>query len=105
MLFHRATSSSFRTTLMNLAQVTKRAIFSHQFRPVLGPKQLYSIRRMHIQSIPMCKYSLIVPAGKSITKSETNSLPGEGSSDNYAYIVVDDKSKKAIIIDPANPDE
>ncbi|KAH8599737.1 beta-lactamase-like protein [Bisporella sp. PMI_857] len=38
---------------------------------------------MHIQSIPMW----------------------EGSSDNYAYLVVDDKSKKAIIIDPANPDE
>jgi glyoxylase-like metal-dependent hydrolase (beta-lactamase superfamily II) len=30
---------------------------------------------------------------------------GEGSSDNYAYLVVDDKSKDAVIIDPANPDE
>ncbi|KAG9235876.1 beta-lactamase-like protein [Amylocarpus encephaloides] len=28
-----------------------------------------------------------------------------GKSDNYAYLVVDDKSKDAIIIDPANPDE
>ncbi|TLS28913.1 hypothetical protein PpBr36_01581, partial [Pyricularia pennisetigena] len=28
-----------------------------------------------------------------------------GSSDNYAYLVVDDKSKDAVIIDPANPEE
>ncbi|EPE34597.1 Metallo-hydrolase/oxidoreductase [Glarea lozoyensis ATCC 20868] len=38
---------------------------------------------MHIQSIPMWT----------------------GSSDNYAYLVVDDKSKDAVIIDPANPEE
>ncbi|KAH7152410.1 beta-lactamase-like protein [Dactylonectria estremocensis] len=38
---------------------------------------------MHIQSIPMW----------------------EGSHDNYAYLVVDDKSKDAVIIDPANPPE
>ncbi|KAL5329035.1 hypothetical protein ACEPPN_002544 [Leptodophora sp. 'Broadleaf-Isolate-01'] len=40
-------------------------------------------RAMHIQSIPMWT----------------------GTSDNYAYLVVDDKSKDAVIIDPANPDE
>lgn len=28
-----------------------------------------------------------------------------GSSNNYAYLVIDDKSKDAVIIDPANPDE
>ncbi|TAQ89607.1 Hydroxyacylglutathione hydrolase [Chlorociboria aeruginascens] len=38
---------------------------------------------MHIQSIPMWT----------------------GSSDNYAYLVVDDKTKDAVVIDPANPDE
>jgi hypothetical protein len=32
-------------------------------------------------------------------------LVGEGRSDNYAYLVVDEKSKDAVIIDPANPDE
>lgn len=32
-------------------------------------------------------------------------LTGEGRSDNYAYLVVDDKSKDAVIIDPANPEE
>lgn len=30
---------------------------------------------------------------------------GEGSGNNYAYLVVDDKSKDAVIIDPANPPE
>lgn len=30
---------------------------------------------------------------------------GVGSSDNYAYLVVDDKSKDAVIIDPAHPEE
>ncbi|KAI1377414.1 Las1-domain-containing protein [Hypoxylon crocopeplum] len=40
-------------------------------------------RAMHIQSIPMWT----------------------GTSDNYAYLLVDDKSKDAVIIDPANPDE
>lgn len=29
----------------------------------------------------------------------------EGSSDNYAYIVTDEKSKDSVIIDPANPEE
>ncbi|KAH8733391.1 Las1-like-domain-containing protein [Ilyonectria robusta] len=30
---------------------------------------------------------------------------GIGSHDNYAYLVIDDKSKDAVIIDPANPPE
>jgi glyoxylase-like metal-dependent hydrolase (beta-lactamase superfamily II) len=38
---------------------------------------------MHIQSIPMWT----------------------GTSDNYAYLVIDENSKDAVIIDPANPDE
>ncbi|OCK78801.1 putative hydroxyacylglutathione hydrolase [Lepidopterella palustris CBS 459.81] len=38
---------------------------------------------MHIQSIPMW----------------------EGTGNNYAYLVVDDNSKEAVIIDPANPPE
>jgi len=28
-----------------------------------------------------------------------------GTSDNYAYLVVDDKSKDAVIVDPASADE
>lgn len=30
---------------------------------------------------------------------------GTGTSDNYAYLVTDDKSKDAVIIDPAHPEE
>jgi len=33
------------------------------------------------------------------------SFAGTGSHDNYAYLVVDDKSKDAVIIDPAHPTE
>ncbi|KAI1404575.1 hydroxyacylglutathione hydrolase [Hypoxylon fuscum] len=40
-------------------------------------------RAMHIQSIPMWT----------------------GGHDNYAYLLVDDKSKDAVIVDPANPEE
>lgn len=31
--------------------------------------------------------------------------PGKGTSNNYAYLVVDEKSRDAVIIDPANPPE
>lgn len=30
---------------------------------------------------------------------------GEGKGNNYAYLVTDDKTKEAVIIDPANPPE
>lgn len=30
---------------------------------------------------------------------------GVGSSNNYAYLVSDEKTKDAVIIDPANPPE
>ncbi|KAK3952491.1 beta-lactamase-like protein [Pseudoneurospora amorphoporcata] len=57
-------------------------------RTSLAPRHVYRqfaavTRKMHIKSIPMWT----------------------GSSDNYAYLVVDDKSKDAVIIDPANPEE
>jgi hypothetical protein len=32
-------------------------------------------------------------------------LVGEGSGNNYAYLVTDDKTKEGVIIDPANPPE
>lgn len=32
-------------------------------------------------------------------------LVGTGTSNNYAYLVADEKSKNAVIIDPANPPE
>ncbi|ESA42451.1 hypothetical protein GE21DRAFT_7310 [Neurospora crassa] len=57
-------------------------------RTSLAPRHVYrqfaaTHRKMHIKSIPMWT----------------------GSSDNYAYLVVDDKSKDAVIIDPAHPEE
>lgn len=39
--------------------------------------------------------------GGAITDDEC----GYKGGDNYAYLVVDDKSKDAVIIDPANPPE
>ena len=30
---------------------------------------------------------------------------GEGTGNNYAYLVTDDKTKDAVIVDPANPSE
>ena len=30
---------------------------------------------------------------------------GTGSSNNYAYLLIDDKTKDSMIIDPANPEE
>ncbi|KPM36985.1 hypothetical protein AK830_g9578 [Neonectria ditissima] len=42
------------------------------------------------------------PAQKDLGWSR---FEGEGSHDNYAYLVIDDKSKDAVIIDPANPPE
>lgn len=35
----------------------------------------------------------------------TSEYEGTGSSNNYAYLVKDDKSNDAVIIDPANPPE
>ncbi|KAI1330079.1 Las1-domain-containing protein [Xylariaceae sp. FL0255] len=45
----------------------------------------------------------IVDAEKPDKKPED--IPGTGSHDNYAYLVVDDKSKDAVIVDPAHPEE
>ena len=60
-------------------------------------------RAMHIQSIPMCKsinHGRVAICFKILINGT-----GVGSSNNYAYLVVDDKSKDAVIIDPANPPE
>ena len=66
--------------------------------------QLALNRAMHIQSIPMCE-SICMSVGD--TKSSDLGSPGTGSHDNYAYLVIDDKSesKDAVIIDPAHPEE
>lgn len=45
------------------------------------------------------------PRVKEAAGSELNLRLGEGTGNNYAYLVSDDKSKEAVIIDPANPPE
>lgn len=73
--------------------------------------QLITARAMHIQSIPMCKRQFLqlfkakLPFKFLERSSDTGTVTGVGSSNNYAYLVVDDKSKDAVIIDPANPPE
>lgn len=61
---------------------------------------------MHIQSIPMCEYAIVYISAIVGTQSLTSLISsGTGSSNNYAYLVVDDKSRDAVIIDPAHPEE
>ncbi|KAG7107070.1 hydroxyacylglutathione hydrolase like protein [Verticillium longisporum] len=59
----------------------RRTLTQTQTPSIIRPRILTSA--MHIQSIPMWV----------------------GSSNNYAYLVKDDKTKEAFIIDPANPEE
>ncbi|KAM0722580.1 hypothetical protein Q7P37_002021 [Cladosporium fusiforme] len=66
---------------MSLLNLSKRAITRPVSSHFIAPAII--ARKMHIQSIPMW----------------------EGSGNNYAYLVTDDKSKQAVIIDPANPSE
>lgn len=65
--------------------------------------QLAFARAMKIQSIPMCTYQYL--EWLPFDFSEAHDHEGTGTSDNYAYLVIDDKSKDAVIIDPANPAE
>ena len=58
---------------------------------------------MHIQSIPMCMYNN--PGAVVNLKWPLMRHTGEGTGNNYAYLVTDEKSKEAVIIDPANPPE
>ena len=62
-------------------------------------------RAMHIHSIPMCECcapAMFSPvAGFKLRRKNT----GKGTGNNYAYLVVDEQSKNAAVIDPANPPE
>ncbi|MCJ1401014.1 Cytoplasmic glyoxalase II [Xylographa trunciseda] len=51
---------------------------------------------------PALTYTLCL---RTMNNSWYTAPVGEGSSNNYAYLVVDDKTKDAVIIDPANPPE
>ncbi|KAF2658855.1 hydroxyacylglutathione hydrolase [Lophiostoma macrostomum CBS 122681] len=63
-----------------LAPLINRTAITSFLRPITRQA---TVRAMHIQSIPMW----------------------EGTGNNYAYLVTDDQSKEAVIIDPANPPE
>lgn len=65
-----------------------------------NPVQLSVSRAMHIQSIPMCMSTLMERQYYGI-----NIDIGEGTGNNYAYLVSDDKTHEAVIIDPAHPKE
>ncbi|KAL8880649.1 MAG: hypothetical protein Q9198_001985 [Flavoplaca austrocitrina] len=62
---------------------------------------------MHIQSIPMCKRAQPEPPFIVLDRFlDYSYVPkGVGSSNNYAYLVTDESSKDAVIVDPANPSE
>lgn len=53
----------------------------------------------------MCMFLLEPKLWIKRTLGLTGSNEGTGKGDNYAYLVVDDKSKEAVIIDPAHPAE
>ena len=42
---------------------------------------------------------------ESKNANDSSRLSGVGSSNNYAYLISDDETKDAVIIDPANPPE
>ena len=42
---------------------------------------------------------------KNVYSGYQLTFTGEGTGNNYAYLVTDDKTKQAVIIDPANPSE
>lgn len=78
-------------------------IFSRVLRPCLLSAFIkpYQVRTMHIQSIPMCKFWIVF----AFVFPSLTSILGVGSSNNYAYLVSDETTKDAVIIDPANPPE
>ncbi|KAI7111263.1 hypothetical protein KC343_g19344, partial [Hortaea werneckii] len=75
-------------------------------------------RRIHIPGlpqklIPASPEDIRIPVPPSVVPSGAVSpmsglgtpAHGEGSGNNYAYIVTDDKTKDAVVIDPANPSD
>jgi glyoxylase-like metal-dependent hydrolase (beta-lactamase superfamily II) len=53
---------------------------------------------MHVHSIPMCECSQHTPRSML-------TVAGTGKGNNYAYLVTDEPTKHAVVIDPANPPE
>ncbi|KAK6350139.1 Cytoplasmic glyoxalase II [Orbilia brochopaga] len=70
-------SFAFRASARTLAKAAPTA------SPIRQLTASIQKRTMHVQSIPMWT----------------------GSHDNYAYVVIDEKTKDAMVVDPANPPE
>ena len=85
---------SFSAVAVGIALILWNFLFADRETP-----QSAAIRKMHIESIPMCR------SAHATTCPLLTTIPGEGSGNNYAYLVTDDKTKEAVIIDPANPPE
>jgi len=79
-------TTTIRKSFLSIVLMSLLATVIKRYSPTLLTKQIakpITTRAMHIQSIPMW----------------------EGTGNNYAYLVSDDKTKEAVIIDPANPSE
>jgi len=69
--------------IVGIEEAVRRQLYVAEYKR-LGYNTYRTPRRaMHIQSIPMWT----------------------GSHDNYAYVVIDDETKDAMVVDPANPPE
>lgn len=68
-------------------------------------KPIPRLRAMHIQSIPMCEHPVTWASSPAAISNHSRGAKGVGSSNNYAYLVTDEPSKDAVIVDPANPSE
>ncbi|KAF1847172.1 Metallo-hydrolase/oxidoreductase [Cucurbitaria berberidis CBS 394.84] len=70
---------------------------------------LFSIFLMSLFTATIKRYSLstiTIPISRPARAMHIQSIPmWVGSGNNYAYLVSDDKTKQAVIIDPANPPE
>lgn len=54
---------------------------------------------MHVQTIPMCEYCQLCERGYFLADA------APAVQDNYAYLLSDDKTKDAFVIDPASSRE
>ncbi|OAL32046.1 hypothetical protein AYO22_00916 [Fonsecaea multimorphosa] len=88
-------------------RVQSLMITSRLIRPILSTTAAFAtfIRPANIPHLGISSHRLGF-AQQPVKKMHVLSIPmWVGSSDNYAYLVSDDETKDAVIIDPANPPE
>ncbi|KAF3185623.1 Cytoplasmic glyoxalase II, variant 2 [Orbilia oligospora] len=92
---------------MNFALRAIRATTVSPFRRVTTIVSLFIIA-FGVVIVRFDNYSTQSKAGGNIQRRtmQIRSIPmWTGSHDNYAYVVIDDKTKDAMVVDPANPPE